>query len=64
MDRRQSHTPLTVNRQDVSEMFDWYKHADKLAYFFIAVAIYLLLPFGLAIVCFIVLCVRYLRLPI
>ena len=109
----QGSTSPTANRQDVSEMFDWYKHADKLAYFFIAVAIYLLLraftiahvapltnvllyvsvaisllasnvpkvidiplhsvyavrrveifTFGLAIVCFIVLCVRYLRLPI
>ena len=39
----QGSTSPTANRQDVSEMFDWYKHADKLAYFFIAVAIYLLL---------------------
>lgn len=94
-------------------MFSWHNHADKLAYFFIAVAIYLLLraftiahvapltnvmlyvsvaislltsnvpkvldiplhsvyavrrveifTFGLAVVCFVVLCVRYLRLPI
>ena len=94
-------------------MFSWHTHADKLAYFVIAVAIYLLLrafavahvapltnvllyvsvaislltsnvpkvldiplhsvyavrrveifTFGLAVVCFVVLCVRYLRLPI